>query len=235
MRYFSVALGIALLSVLTTQPVWADEFIDEIFSPRSGLYVSGAFGTTFDFQANGNDISGSTLEVVYDLSDADFYVGSIGAYLNEFRIEFEVSYFEAEYDDFGPLANELVGDVRYLTFMGNLLYDIPTGIGPLNIFIGGGAGFAVLDSEGSFTPPRSFVDPMGMPAGTIDNANVTYQAFSIQGMAGLSYEIIENVHIFGGYRARWFSEDSTTSDDGIDLIFREHTVQSIEGGIRIDF
>lgn len=235
MRYVSVALSAVLLSALTIQSAVADEFSDEIFSPRAGLYLAGSFGTTFDYEFNGNDLANSVLENVYDLGESDVYTGAIGTYLGGFRAEFEISYFESEFENFFPTGTDLTGDVRYLTFMGNLYYDLPTGIGALDLYIGGGVGFAILNSRGTFNPALNFVDSDGNPAGTVDDADSTFNVFSAQAMAGLSYEVVENVHIFGGYRARWFSEDSTETDDGLNLIFREHTVQSVEAGIRIDF
>lgn len=215
--------------------VYGDDFADDMFRPNFGGYIAATYGTTFDYDITGNDVAGSSDEFRFDLDDNDVYTGALGIYLGKTRIELEASYFENNFDNFGPFTNVLDGELAYLSFMGNMYQDIPTGVPGLEIYLGGGLGFSLIESKGNFTPPILFVDGGGNPVGTLTNTDSDFQTFSIQAMAGLSIEVVENVHLTGGYRYRYFFEASDTSGDGVTFIFGEHGVQTVEVGVRIDF
>ncbi|MEM6458476.1 MAG: outer membrane beta-barrel protein [Planctomycetota bacterium] len=225
-----IGLLAAAAALAAAPPAAADSFADGMFTPRQGLYVAGSYARTFDYQITGNELAGTSNEREFDLDDGEAYSFAVGTYLGITRIEFETSFFESVYNFTRPTNTVVEGDIEYLSFMGNVYVDLPTGFEPLNLYVGAGAGLSILRSEGSFTPPISFVS-----GATLASAEETIQVFSLQAMAGLSFEVIEGLHLTSGYRVRWFSENSNNEFGNIGGTFREHTVQSLEAGLRIEF
>lgn len=123
------------------------------------------------------------------------------------------------------------GELDYLTFMGNVFYDIPTPVRNVDLYIGAGIGLGLITGDFDIIPSATIFSGNGTSRTTDFYDNTTHH-FAYQFMAGLSAKLIDNCTIFGGYRFRGFTEGQ---DDTSLLEFREHDVQGIEIGLRIDF
>ncbi|MEO1235502.1 MAG: outer membrane beta-barrel protein [Planctomycetota bacterium] len=213
--------------------------VDDLFDFDVNLYGSGTFGFLFNFNIPSNDIIGTSEELEFSLDDDIAFSGAFGIALDRFRIEFETQYFETDYTDLEFLAFDvgIDGDLSYLLFMGNLFYDFPlTPDQKLKLYFGAGLGVAVVESDadlGSTLINVTTVDGLTVttPVSEVDD---NFATFAYQFLVGLSYEVVENVHLTGGYRIRLFSEASNL-DDPSGLIFREHEINALEVGFRVEF
>ena len=202
-----------------------------MFQPRTGIYVSGTVGAAAEYDITANDLTNSSNEVSFDVDSHSTYTGAIGAYIGPARIEFEVGFREPDVTDFtGITGFEIDGTLEYLTFMGNVYYDFPTPVDGLDLYLGAGAGLAIMTGDFTFDPPVTVGG--GFISATTGKFDDTFQTFAYQFMAGASYRLVDNVTVFGGYRIRLFTE---TNEENSLLIFREHDVNSLEVGLRIDF
>ncbi|MEM8496087.1 MAG: outer membrane beta-barrel protein, partial [Planctomycetota bacterium] len=183
------------------------------------------------------DIFASSNEFEFSMDESSIYSGALGFYVGPARVEVEASYTETDYDNFGsPFGSVgVTGDLEYFTLGANLYYDIPTPINGLDLYLGGGVGVARLRAQGNLDTPITFVDQFGNPVGTLDSLDDSLNTFTYQFMAGLSYEVVENVTLTGGYRVRLFSETSNNTEDNFAFDYREHHVNIFEAGIRFDF
>lgn len=221
---------------MTGTPCVADEFSDGMFTPRVGGYVAGTIGYAFEYEIIGNDVTGSSNELSYDMDrEISAYTGSIGSYLGQSRLELELGFRDAEFDNFNSgipgLDLDLDGDLEYYTIMGNIYWDIPTAIPNLELYLGGGAGLAIVRGDVTYDPAITIGGGFGSSA-TTEKFDDTAHTFTYQFMGGLAFRVLDHVTLTGGYRIRLFSE---FSDDNSLLIFREHEVHAIEVGVRIDF
>ena len=201
---------------------------------RSGLYLAGTVGQTFQYEITGNELVGTSDETSYDLEDGTAYTGALGVYVGQARVELELGFRDADFESFDPqfLGFDLAGDLEYFTIMGNLFYDVPTDVPNLDLYLGGGLGVAIVSGDADFTPPITVAVIGGPGSATTGRFDDTSQTFAYQFMGGLSYRIADNITVTGGYRFRRFSE---FNDDRSLLTFREHTVHAAEIGLRIDF
>lgn len=231
-RVTQICWSVVAVSCLLTGNSFADDFNDFAFTPRAGLYVAGTAGYAFDYDIRSNDLTGSSDEASFDLDDDVAFTGAIGTYLGQTRVEFEVGYRDPEALRSNPpsLGETVTGNLEYLTFMGNVFYDIPLEIKGLDWYFGGGVGVAVVIGDIDFDPPTTVSD--GFQTATTDIFDDINQTLAYQFMTGLSYRVAENVTLTGGYRFRGFTE---FSDENSLLIFREHDVHAIEVGLRYDF
>lgn len=141
-------------------------------------------------------------------TDVGFIVGgAIGTRLTEdVRVELEVAYSENDVDDLKfndtdgtSETYEGDGDFSFLTFMGNIWYDIPLSE-EIKPYIGGGAGLAIVDAEVGFA---------GDPS-RYDSSEV---AFAFQAGAGLRWAVWDNVTLDVGYRLRGIDGPTFESGD----------------------
>jgi len=132
-------------------------------------------------------------------TDVGFIIGgAVGTHLTEdIRVELEVAYSENDTDD-EVIFEDADGshttydghaDYSFLTFMGNIWYDIPLSE-ELKPYVGGGAGVAIVDGEFGYD---------GEPDDRYDSSEVT---FAFQVGAGLRWAVLENVTLDVGYRLR---------------------------------
>ncbi|MEM1027257.1 MAG: outer membrane beta-barrel protein [Planctomycetota bacterium] len=220
-----------ILILIVGQAAVADDFADGMFTPRSGIYVSGTIGYGWNYEITANDIGGTSDEGSFDMDDHEAYTGAIGVYLGPTRVEFEVGLREPDMLQVnGAPGVTTSGDLEYLTFMGNIYYDIQTPVQGLDIYIGGGAGVAVISGDLTFSPSLTVSGPF--VSSTTTNFDDRFSTFAYQFMAGASFSVTDNVTIFGGYRLRLFTE---SNEDNSLLIFREHEVNGVEVGLRINF
>ncbi|MEM9418407.1 MAG: outer membrane beta-barrel protein [Planctomycetota bacterium] len=229
----SLLIGCVLVSFPQSQAI-ADDYSDYVFTPRSGLYVAGTLGFTTDYDIRSNELTASSNEAVFELDSGMAYTGAIGGYLGQARIEFEVGWRDPEVEAFTPdaLGFSTDGELEFLTFMGNIFYDIPTGAPGLDIYLGAGAGLAWISGDFEFTPPVTVTNLGPGPDATTDKFDSNFSTFAYQFMAGLSLDVTDDLTFYSGYRFRGFTE---VTDDGSLLVFREHDVHAIELGLRLDF
>ncbi|MEM8738581.1 MAG: hypothetical protein AAGG38_08910 [Planctomycetota bacterium] len=216
----------------------ADDLADEIFDFDSGLYISGTFGHALDFDITSDDVFASSEEFEFSLDETTTVTAAFGAVLGQARGEFEVGFFETDFDqlNFPGGSFAVGGDVSYLTFMGNVFYDIPTPIRGIDLYLGAGLGLAVIDAEGPFEGSIDTVDGLGNVIETFAEIDESFVTFTYQFMGGVSIEILDNVTVFSGYRLRLFSETTVDADGGgSTLNFREHEVNIFEIGLRVEF
>lgn len=105
---------------------------------------------------------------------------------NNFRAELEVGYRDNDGDGYttGGAPTTLTADLSEVTFMANVLYDIPLG-SSLSLSVGAGAGadFAEMDFR---TAAASVSDD--------------HWSFAYQGIAGVNFALTQNTALFLNYR-----------------------------------
>ena len=214
-----------------------DALNESIFYPRNGSYISGTYGNTYDYTIRSVDIGGTgpgaSDELMFDVDDGDVATLALGRYLGQSRIEFEVGFRQTELlgirvRDFPFQAD---GDLEYLSFMGNFYYDINTPLRNVDLYLGAGAGLALITGNIDFDPPITVFSGLGGSRTTDIYDNTTHH-FAYQFMAGASARLLDNLTVFGGYRFRGYTEGN---DDTSLLQFREHYTQGFELGLRVDF
>jgi outer membrane protein OmpA-like peptidoglycan-associated protein len=174
MKMRGILLGAAIAMTLPTAAMAGNE----------GFYVGGAGGVNwardakFELQPN----AGSA-KFDYDRG----WVGSLSAgYETAFglRAEVEANYrWGNEIDSTRP-ASTATGKVRSLGLMGNILYDIHTGT-PFTPYLGAGAGAARVKHTASL--------------GAVSVSDSDW-VFAYQGIAGLAYNVTNNLAITADYR-----------------------------------
>ncbi len=166
-----------------------------------GLYA--AIGAGLFYLGNGPDVSSSAGAATFT-SKADYdngigLYGALGKKMgNNLRGELELGYRNADIDSIDPAtgfsgfpATTIDGDTTVYTVMANLLYDfdVNSWVTP---YIGGGVGAAVIDHDivGS--------NPAGAPM-SISYAD-SHTTLGYQGIAGLAFELAENLDFDVSYR-----------------------------------
>ena len=246
-------LTVALLLSLAAPPLAAqsdsdfDPFDDidqqelnqSIIAPaRSGGYISGTYGIFDGYSPRSNDVFDSADEFEFFIDGGDTYTGAIGAYIGAARLEFEAGYLNTDIDSYNSptFRRDIDGDVEYLMFSGNVYYDFQLPVKGLDLYLGAGAGLAHIETQGELDPPINFIsNQTGLIVNTLSETNNTFNVFMYQFMAGLSYNILDNVAITGGYRVRLFSEGGGNEFNSNNFEFREHNIQIFEIGLRISF
>jgi len=230
--------AIACAALLNINCAGADDFDDFMFEPRAGTYVGGSAMFQLEYDITSSDIIGTSDELEFSFDESVAYSAVIGSYISNFRIEFEANFFETDYSDveFLNFPINIDGDLSYLTFMGNVFYDIPLGSNDFNFYIGGGIGLAIIRSDAQLDSTLiNSTTVNGITTTTaIDSVDDTFSTFAYQAMAGLSYRVADNVTLTGGYRFRGFTESGNSSDLS-GLIFRENFINAFELGLRFDF
>jgi OOP family OmpA-OmpF porin len=141
------------------------------------------------------------------------------AYGNGFRTEFEFSASQSSVDSVSGSSSS-GGSVNTLSGMVNGLYDFQTG-GPLKPYLGLGIGVSRLRYND--------VTPIG---GTAISDRDT--VFAYQGIAGLSYDLGDNVALTTDYRY-FRTVDPSFHSDSVGTIDSEFSEHRIMVGFRISF
>lgn len=232
MKIHSVCCLLFTLTGFISAHAAADGFSDGVYEPRGGMYVSGTFGYAFEYEIESNDFGVNRDIAEFDMDSGEAYTGALGFNFGQARLEFEAGYRAPDALKSNPpsLGETVTGDLEYFTLMGNAFYDFPLSIDGMSLYVGGGAGIAIITGNIDFDPPTTVTS--GFTSATTDVFDDTNTTFAYQFMTGLSYEVVDNVTLTGGYRIRLFSE---FSDDNSLLVFREHEVHALEVGLRIDF
>lgn len=237
-KKFPLVLAVVFSTTLTSHLTADDLYDNFVYQPRAGTYVAGSLGYQLDYDITSSDIIGTSNELEFSLDDSQAYSGAIGVYLNNFRVEFETSYFETDYTDieFLTFPINIDGDLSYLTFMGNVYWDIPLGSPDFNLYLGGGVGLAVVRSDAQLDSTLINTTTVGGITTTtaIDEVDDTYSTLAYQALIGISYRVADDWTLTGGYRYRGFTESGNDGELS-GLIFREHGIHAFEFGLRYDF
>ena len=192
-----------------------------------GFYVSASGGAAFTMDAD-NEGGGIGIESAFDTGFS--FTGAAGyAFANGIRVEAEVGYRGSDLDTLtitndgglglAGLGGDADGDVRVLSGMINAWYDFDVDF-PVTPYVGGGLGFANVDTEASF---------FGVNIVDDDDTVFAYQA----GLGG-AYPLTETLSIFAGYRFFGTTDPSLTAADGTDFD-SEYRTHIVEGGVRLRF
>jgi opacity protein-like surface antigen len=192
------AVGLTL-GMATAQ---AADIIEPVVEPP-GWYVSLFGGVSFLEDVNTEYDEPGPYEIDAETKTGFIVGGALGTHLTEdFRVELEVAYSENDVDDIEYDGEDYAGtgDFTFLTFMGNVWYDVPLSE-ELKPYLGGGAGIAIIDAN-----------DVGY------EGNVEYDssevAFAFQVGAGLRWAIADSITLDVGYRLRGFDGPKFEDVDG---------------------
>lgn len=192
---------------------------DARFLRDGRIYVGLSLGATFP---NDGDLT-SGLEFVGMPSNSIEYDtgysvgGSIGMFLGWARIEAEVLHRDSDVDDwdvsgFGDLDAD--GDLRTLAFMANVFYDHEV-TDRTDLYVGTGLGAANIDGK--------------LSGGGVEFSGDDW-VLAWQLLAGVAYQLREDVAVTGGYRL-FVTEDYKFDDADFDA----PVTHSLEVGLRYTF
>lgn len=187
---------------------WSTEF-------DSGVFLAGAFGYSYHSNWRGE------IEVSYSEADVDTHTGvnvggsSIGSA--------DAAVLVTGATPLGMTVADLVadgqGDITTWALSVNGYYDFPIQNSTFDVYVGAGIGLAEVKVEYS---------PSGI--GIIDDSEM---GTLFQAMFGASYEINDNMDLFGGYRYRTTGDVETNSilfPTSLDI---ENDSHILEFGIRL--
>ena len=203
----AAGLGLVLpLAASAQTPAWL-----------SGVYVGAGVGWNI---AEDSDIDGTGLNG--DIEFDDGYAGfvTIGGQLWFFRGEGEFGYRNNDVDSVSGIPGGGSGEAKVKSYMGNVLFDIPTGT-PWTPYIGAGIGAAWVRMEGNL--PAAGV--------TVDDSE---RALAYQGILGVTYRMSPNVGIFADYRYFDTEENQFTASNGTQFD-TDYTAHTLTVGLRYTF
>ncbi len=179
-----------------TSPLGNQPFLQDV-------YAGVALGSVF---YRDNTVEGG------DGFDMDFEPGGLfavyaGKRLGSLRAEIEITNQGAEFD---PSNSQFEGDANLSRFTASAFVDVTTldvswAKGGVTPYIGGGAGFAVIDIE------------------SVDNDDV---GFTAHGEVGVSIPIVHRIDVVPAYRLEWADFDDLEKD---------HYAHTIRIGARYNF
>jgi opacity protein-like surface antigen len=135
---------------------------------------------------------GGTITAEADFDTGWVMTGAVGYRWDYLRLEFELAYRDNQSDsvtfNFVPITNTVFADVTYFSQMVNLLWDIPLGEAA-NLYVGGGIGGVLVEGDAG---------------GVINSALIAMDdddyVFAYQGIAGVSFDISDNMELYAEYR-----------------------------------
>jgi outer membrane protein OmpA-like peptidoglycan-associated protein len=183
----------------------------------SGVYLGGALGWNL---AEDSDIDGTGLNGDVEFNDG--YAGflTFGGKLFWFRGEGEFGYRNNDVDSVTGIGSAN-GKAKVLSYMGNLLFDIPTGT-PWVPYVGAGIGGARLD-----------LDSVSLPAAGV-SVDDDETGWAWQGIAGVTYHVSDNLGIFADYRY-FDTEDIQFRASNGTSFETDYTAHTISIGLRYVF
>lgn len=172
MRTIAAAGGLVALA----SPVAAQE----------GPYVGGAVGYSFPESID------SSIGVEAGIDDGYAVIGAVGYGFNGFRAELEGSYRESSVDEARGLGFTVpvAGEVSALSAMANVYLDPSFQLGPLQPYIGAGAGISRFEAQD--------IEAVGVQGLGPISADQT--GFAYQFMAGAGFRVSEQATLTAGYR-----------------------------------
>ena len=188
---------------------------------QAAPYVAGSVGYTFP------ETVGSSIGLEARTSGGYSLIGAAGYDFSSFRVELEGSHRQSGVDEARGLGLSVEGDgdVSALSAMANVYFDPAFQIGPLQPYIGGGAGISRFRADE--------VDAVGIPG--IDAVSASETGFAYQFMAGVGWQLSEQATLTAGYR--YFATPNIQTDidslgpveiDGLGL-------HALELGLRLRF
>ena len=218
---FRSLAGAALAATVLAADALAEEHSARWYTAFTGLYNMPS-----DSQG---ELDSTSLHIAGDieLSNGLGFALALGVQAAEgLRVELEGAYRPFDIDGVNDVrvngraldsGYELSGDVDTWSLMLNAHYDIA--MGAARPYIGAGLGIARHDANATLTLPI-------LPA-TSDSGNDN--TFAYQFMAGLGYELSDNMVLFGGYRYMG------TDDLEIEALTASYGTHAIEAGLRVGF
>lgn len=182
-------------------------------------YLSVAAGITHTSDADWND---GTDSGDFDIDRTANFAGAVGAvFWPNIRTELEVSYRNADLNEItvdGVGSAELDGEVKTWAFLLNGYYDFTLPNTRFKPYLSAGIGAARHKAD------VDAVAGLGTPG-----ADASDTVFAYQAGAGASYELGNNVALFGGYRYLG------TSDADFDGIETDYDANEVRLGLRFSF
>ncbi len=207
---------------------------------EDNFYVSGAIGYSFaqDVNAAPSEPGPIGAGINVDLDSDVAYTAAVGYSVDldgplDPRFEFEYSYRENDIDQININGNNTSnngpagGDFEVQTYMVNALVDYDTGTG-FKPYLGVGVGVADIEANGNY------LNGGGVQFNLRDSDTV----FAAQAIVGTSYELANNIEVFGDARYLATSEaeferanalGATTGHDG------DFDAFTISTGVRYKF
>ncbi len=173
-----------------------------------GVYLGLGAGVSFP---QDSDVTGTGVNVTADLDTGYSIIGAVGnSYRNGLRGEFELGYRGI---DVGSVSGASAsGDVDVFSFMINGYYDFKNKT-KWTPYLGIGLGGANISADG--------VTPVS--TSSLDDSDLV---FAYQGMAGLSYQVSNQLSLFTDYRYFATADPDFTLSNGtaVDSEFSDHRV-----------
>jgi len=196
-------------------------------SLAGGPYISFIYGQASSEDSGLKSLSGLATPIAsIEFDDGSYFLGAVGTSIGSAtRIEIEVGHRGFDIDSVsvsGIPGFVGSGDVDLLSIMGNIYFDFPV-TDRLAFFVGGGIGAVRIDGEISLDDGVDTLELSGRE-----------WVFAYQAMAGVSYEIADNVTLTGGYRLFSFT-DPRFDADSPSVIYDAALIQGFEFGLRFSF
>jgi len=174
-----ILAGVSAIALLSAAPAHGQDLLG--IDTSGHWYIQGGGGLNWALDQDFT-FGGATETAEYELG---WLAGGAAGYAwnNGFRTEFEATYRSNELD--APSGRLTDGSVDSIGLMFNILYDIDTG-SAITPYLGGGVGAGYVDYDYTAGPIGSYQD---------DTWGV-----ALQGIAGVSYAVTDNVDVFADYR-----------------------------------
>ena len=214
----------ALTAVLLAGDALAESHSPQWYTALTGLYTMPS-DSSATLDASAFNVSGDI-----ELSNSLGLALALGAHVSDaLRVELEGAYRPSDIDGANdvrfnslPVTAGLGGDVDTWSLMINAHYDIA--MAAVRPYIGAGLGIARHDASATLTLTVPGQPPASYPGYSGDDT-----VFAYQFMAGIGYEISENMSVFGGYRYMG------TDDLEIEKLTAQYGTHGIEAGLRFGF
>jgi len=199
-RFAALLTFVLALPLLVAAPAQAE---------GEGLYLSLGAGASFP---EDSDVTGTGVNVTADLDTGYSIIGAVGhGYRNGLRGEFELGYRDIDVNSVSGVTTGS-GDVGVFSFMVNGYYDFKNKT-KWTPYLGLGIGGAKVSADA--------VTPIG--SSVLDDSDLV---FAYQGIAGLTYQVNNQLGLFADYRYFATADPDFTLDSGTDVEseFSDHRV-----------
>jgi opacity protein-like surface antigen len=188
---------------------------------QSGPYAAGSVGYIFP------ESVGSSIGLEAGTERGYSLIGAAGYAFRSFRVELEGSYRESGVDEargFG-FSVQGAGEVSALSAMANAYFEPAIQVGPLQPYIGAGAGISRFKADE--------VEAVGIP--NLEPVSASETGFAYQFMAGAGWRISEQATLAAGYRYFATPNIETTVEPFGPVEIDGLGVHAVEMGIRLRF
>lgn len=204
--------SVSAIALLAALAISSTVQAQDITQPK-GLYIGAGIGASIPSEAK---ITGPGVSTEAELDAFVAAMATLGySYSNNLRSEIELAYRQNDVAKVGTSTGS--GDYTTINPMLNLYYDFP-GMGRFTPYLGAGVGLANLDL-GSVSP---------VDGSRLDDSDWVY---AYQGIAGIGYQLTNNVGLFADYRYLDTSEGNFKTAAGREL-GTDYTEQRVMVGLR---